>query len=49
MQQSSIKIGISACLAGEKVRFDSGHKKSNFCMDELANMLITRGFVLKWL
>ncbi|MGO2075236.1 MAG: YbgA family protein [Pseudoalteromonas sp.] len=36
MQQSSIKIGISACLAGEKVRFDSGHKKSNFCMDELA-------------
>lgn len=35
MQQSSIKIGISACLAGEKVRFDSGHKKSNFCMDEL--------------
>jgi len=36
MQQSTIKIGISACLAGEKVRFDSGHKKSNFCMDELS-------------
>lgn len=31
-----IKIGISACLSGEKVRFDSGHKRSNFCMDELA-------------
>jgi uncharacterized protein YbgA (DUF1722 family)/uncharacterized protein YbbK (DUF523 family) len=37
MLQSTIKIGISACLAGDKVRFDSGHKKSNFCMDELAN------------
>lgn len=36
MQSDTIKIGISACLAGEKVRFDSGHKKSNFCMDELA-------------
>lgn len=32
-----IKIGISACLAGDKVRFDSGHKRSNFCMDELGN------------
>jgi len=36
MQTDTIKIGISACLAGEKVRFDSGHKKSNFCMEELA-------------
>ncbi|MEZ7204240.1 YbgA family protein [Pseudoalteromonas sp. DY56-GL79] len=33
---SPIKIGISACLAGDKVRFDSGHKRSNFCMDEFA-------------
>jgi len=32
---NNIKIGISACLAGEKVRFDTGHKRSNFCMDEL--------------
>ncbi len=30
-----IQIGISACLMGDKVRFDSGHKKSNFCTDEL--------------
>ena len=36
MQKTTIKIGISACLAGEKVRFDTGHKRSNFCMDELA-------------
>ncbi|WP_440056483.1 YbgA family protein (plasmid) [Pseudoalteromonas sp. T1lg65] len=34
---SPIKIGISACLAGDKVRFDKGHKRSNFCMDEFAN------------
>ncbi|MEO2268548.1 YbgA family protein [Pseudoalteromonas pernae] len=33
---NDVKIGISACLSGEKVRFDSGHKRSNFCMDELA-------------
>lgn len=31
-----IKIGISACLTGQKVRFDSQHKRSDFCMDELA-------------
>ena len=36
MQADTIKIGISACLAGEKVRFDTGHKRSNFCMDEFA-------------
>ncbi|TGE84941.1 hypothetical protein C7Y70_05180 [Pseudoalteromonas sp. KS88] len=35
MQEQVIKLGISACLAGEKVRFDTGHKRSNFCMDEL--------------
>ncbi|CAH9065264.1 hypothetical protein PSECIP111854_03641 [Pseudoalteromonas sp. CIP111854] len=34
---SEIKIGISACLAGDKVRFDTGHKRSNFCMDDFAN------------
>lgn len=29
-------IGISACLLGEKVRFDGGHKRSTFCLFELA-------------
>ena len=28
-------IGISACLTGQKVRFDSSHKRSHFCMQEL--------------
>ncbi|CCQ10898.1 COG1683: Uncharacterized conserved protein / FIG143828: Hypothetical protein YbgA [Pseudoalteromonas luteoviolacea B = ATCC 29581] len=32
----TIKIGISACLTGQQVRFDSGHKRSDFCMNELA-------------
>ncbi|MGO2456766.1 YbgA family protein [Vibrio casei] len=29
-------IGISACVAGLNVRFDKGHKKSDFCMTHLA-------------
>jgi uncharacterized protein YbgA (DUF1722 family)/uncharacterized protein YbbK (DUF523 family) len=31
-----LTIGISACVMGEKVRYDSGHKRSNFCTEELA-------------
>jgi len=31
-----IKVGISACLLGEKVRFDGGHKRSAFCSDVLS-------------
>ncbi|WP_298771986.1 DUF523 and DUF1722 domain-containing protein [uncultured Shewanella sp.] len=30
-----IQIGISACLLGEKVRFDGGHKASQYCKKEL--------------
>jgi uncharacterized protein YbgA (DUF1722 family)/uncharacterized protein YbbK (DUF523 family) len=30
---SSIKIGISACLLGQKVRFDGGHKRDAFLVD----------------
>ncbi|MBQ4846818.1 DUF523 and DUF1722 domain-containing protein [Pseudoalteromonas sp. MMG005] len=42
--ESTIQIGISACLAGEKVRFDTGHKRSNFCMDELGNYVEYKKF-----
>jgi uncharacterized protein YbgA (DUF1722 family)/uncharacterized protein YbbK (DUF523 family) len=28
-------LGLSACVHGELVRFDQGHKKSAFCVDEL--------------
>ncbi len=31
----TIKVGISACLLGDEVRFDGGHKRSAFCSDEL--------------
>ena len=32
----AIKIGVSACLLGSKVRFDGGHKRSRFITDSLA-------------
>ena len=32
-----MKIAVSACLLGEKVRFDKGHKRDEFVMDELSN------------
>lgn len=33
---NKLKIGISACVIGQKVRFDKGHKKLYFCSDELS-------------
>lgn len=35
----TIKIGISSCLIGQKVRFDGGHKRSAFCDEELRRHL----------
>ncbi|PCE65582.1 DUF523 and DUF1722 domain-containing protein [Salinivibrio sp. YCSC6] len=32
----SFPVGVSACVIGEKVRFDSGHKRSPFVTKELA-------------
>ncbi|MDD1779635.1 DUF1722 domain-containing protein [Enterovibrio sp. ZSDZ35] len=31
----AIKLGVSACVIGEKVRFDTGHKRSHFVSEEL--------------
>lgn len=31
-----IPVGISSCLLGGEVRFDGGHKRSDFCTGELA-------------
>ena len=31
-----IRVGISACLTGEEVRFDAGHKRDNYIMGTLA-------------
>ncbi|QIL86727.1 DUF523 and DUF1722 domain-containing protein (plasmid) [Vibrio sp. HDW18] len=36
MPNPPLKIGVSACLLGAKVRFDGGHKISRFITDELA-------------
>ena len=33
---SDILIGVSACLLGEPVRFDGGHKRNTFLLEELA-------------
>lgn len=36
MQPIPIRVGISACVLGQPVRFDSGHKISHFVTKELA-------------
>ncbi|WP_027857557.1 YbgA family protein [Marinobacterium jannaschii] len=32
-----IPVGISACLTGQKVRFNGGHKQSRYCLDVLSD------------
>ncbi|POP42860.1 hypothetical protein CHU32_10830 [Superficieibacter electus] len=32
-----IPVGVSACVVGEQVRFDGGHKRLTFAVDELAS------------
>jgi 2-thiouracil desulfurase len=34
-----IKIGVSYCLLGAEVRFDSGHKRSDFLVDTLGRFI----------
>lgn len=34
-----IRVGISGCLVGQKVRFDGGHKRSDFCTEQLAKFV----------
>ena len=36
---AEIEIGVSSCLLGAKVRFDSGHKKDNFVTDLLGSFV----------
>ena len=31
-----IKVGLSACLAGDEVRYNGGHCQSRLCLDELS-------------
>ena len=36
---SPIKLGISACLVGEKVRYDGGHRWDRFISDTLGALV----------
>lgn len=42
--KEELKIGISACLIGEKVRFDASNKPSNFCINELGQHVTYQSF-----
>lgn len=35
MTDARIRLGISACLLGEPVRFDGGHKRDPFLVESL--------------
>ncbi len=39
-----MKVGISACLLGEEVRFDGGHTKSKYCVQTLSEFFQFRQF-----
>ena len=39
-----IPVGISACLLGDEVRYNGGHKKSKFCVEHLANVFDFHSF-----
>jgi uncharacterized protein YbgA (DUF1722 family)/uncharacterized protein YbbK (DUF523 family) len=41
---NKLVIGLSACLAGQEVRFDKSHKRSNFCMDVLSEFVEYKTF-----
>lgn len=44
VDKENILIGISACLIGEKVRFDASNKPSNFCIKELGQHVTYKSF-----
>ena len=37
--EDPIRIGVSSCLLGAKVRFDGGHKRSDFLVDTLGSFV----------
>lgn len=39
MMETKIRIGISSCLLGEKVRYDGGHKLDSFLADTLGKFV----------
>ena len=39
MRHEHVRLGISACLLGERVRFDGGHKRDPFLVDTLGRFV----------
>ena len=39
MTHERIRLGISACLLGEQVRFDGGHKRDPFLVESLGQFV----------
>ena len=37
--EEPIRLGVSSCLLGEQVRFDGGHKRSDFLVETLGNFV----------
>jgi len=44
VDKKDLHIGISACLLGEKVRFDASNKPSHFCIAELGDHVTYQSF-----
>lgn len=36
--EGSIKVGISQCLLGDRVRYDGGHKRNSYAVDDLGRV-----------
>jgi uncharacterized protein YbbK (DUF523 family) len=39
IDERPLRLGVSSCLLGEKVRFDAGHKRDRFVTDLLGNFV----------
>lgn len=44
VNKKDLTVGISACLVGEKVRFDASNKPSNFCIKEFSEHVSYKTF-----
>jgi len=44
VDKKDLEVGISACLLGEKVRFDASNKPSHFCMKEFSEYVSYKSF-----
>lgn len=42
--QSAIQVGLSACLAGQEVRYNGGHTQSRLCLDILGKHFAFKSF-----